>query len=503
MRTNKIVFFLSLLLFLFPSFANMSAQGWLYVAEAPLHTTWRPNDVIETPQQDFLVSYWDYSRESTIIKLSRNGSLQSSVTIRALDTTVIISKLFHDEGFHYTAVGLCTPSSGSTPAIMTLKFDENLNILQRKVVSCTVLSRPLLNMTLLKHYQSFKIALTETDHTHHLAKFSLDGELQQWQTLEVDSLVNICNLFEIIDEDDHFGMFANTSNNSYAAMGTLVFDDSLNLIKRRYFPQWESLENDGCVSVNYLFDNFNSMIIANPSQTGYLVSARLRESLLSPSGQIIKPVEQSSIIALTDLDFAMREDYHVVEHFNDTVEMPAFYNSIDYYSSNASNTYHCSVLGTETNEGWPYIPSTVIVTKIADDFNVVWKKRLLSGKAYSPFAIRATSDGGCIVAGWVYDFNTENRFDLFALKINSGGTVGVDEIQEESMAFVYPNPARESITIGGVEARETLIYNALGQCVMRFNGNEVNVEKLLNGIYLMRIDGAEGKLHTLRLVVHR
>lgn len=506
MRTNKKSLFFVLVSFhvLFP-FANLFAQGWLYVAEAPANTKWRPNDVIETPKQEFLVSYWDYDKASTIVKLSREGELQSSVTFYSPDTTIIISKLFFDEALCiYTAVGLCVPLTGEKEAVLTLKFDENLNIIHRKVAPCAGLNRPILNMTLLKHNHSFKMAFTETDYSHHLAKFSLDGELQQWQRIEADSLRTICNLFEIIENDECFGLFANTSNNSYASMGVLVFDDSLNLIKRTYFPQWEHLENNGCVSYNYLHDNFNSMIVSNSDLTGYLISARLRESLVSPYGQVIKK-DRSSIIAKTNLDFVMHEDYHVIEHFNDTIEEPAFYKSIDCYTSPDSqgNLYHCCMLGTPTNEGWPYIPSTVIVTKIDGDFNIIWKKRLLMGLGYSPYAITATSDGGCIVVGWVFDFNSEQRFDLFALKINADGTVGVDEIQEENMAFVYPNPTKEAVNIGGVEAKETKVYNALGQCVMNFRGNEANVEALADGIYILRITDDKGLTQTLRMVVNK
>jgi len=505
MRTNKKSLFLILLSFhvLFP-FANLYAQGWLYVAEAPINTKWRPNDVIETPKQEFLISYWDYDKTSTIIKLSREGVLQSLVTIYSPDTAIIISKLFYDEASYiYTAVGLCVPSAGEKEAVLTMKFDENLNIIHRKVVSCTGLNHPILNMTILKHNHSFKMALTETNYSHHLAKFSLEGEIQQWQRLEMDSLRTICNLFDAIGNDDSFGIFANTSNNSYASMGVLVFDDSLNLIKRTYFPQWEHLENNGCISYNYLYDSFNSMMISNSDLTGYLISARFNESLVS-NGQIIKN-DHSSIIAKTDLDFVMHEDYHVIEHFNDTIEIPAFYKSIDCYNSSNSqdNLYHCCMLGTPTYEGWPYIPSTVIVTKIDSDFNIIWKKRLLMGLGYSPYAITATSDGGCIVVGWVFDFNSEQRFDLFALKINADGTVGVDEIQEENMAFVYPNPTKEAVNIGGVEAKETKVYNALGQCVMNFRGNEANVEALADGIYVLRITDDKGLTQTLRLVVNK
>lgn len=480
---------------------TLFAQGWLYVAEAPSNSTWRPNDVLETSDHEFLISYWDYDKTSTIIKLSQEGTLQSSAAISAPDTTIIISKLFYNEASKtYTAVALCIPSSGDTEAVLTLQFDDNLNILRRKTVSCLGLNRPLLNITLLKHGDSFKMAFTETDYSHHLAKFSLEGEILRWQTLEVDSLITICNLFESIESDDNFGLFATTSNSSLASMGVLVFDDSLQLINRTYFPQWEYADNNGHIWTYYMRDTFNSMMMPAPDHSGYFISARLRENMYNQSPFY---EERSTLIAKTDSDFVMQDNYHIIEHYNDTTEDPAFYKSIDCYSFSESsyNLYQCCMLGVTAS--WPRCPLSVVVTKIDKGFNIVWKKRLLSGKAYSPYAIAATSDGGCIVVGWVKGFNTEDRFDLFALKVDADGTVGLDEIQEESMAFVYPNPAKETVRVGGVEAEETEAYNALGQCVMRFRGNETNVESLAGGVYLLKIKDNKGLIHSTRLVVNK
>ena len=92
---------------------------------------------------------------------------------------------------------------------------------------------------------------------------------------------------------------------------------------------------------------------------------------------------------------------------------------------------------------------------------------------------------------------------VFSLKINADGTVGLDEIQEEDMAFVYPNPAKETVRVGGVEAVETEVYNASGQRVMNFRGNEANVEALADGIYILRITDDKGLTQTLRMVVNK
>jgi len=121
---------------------------------------------------------------------------------------------------------------------------------------------------------------------------------------------------------------------------------------------------------------------------------------------------------------------------------------------------------------------------------------------YQAMTVNATADGGCLVVGSVGDYQAQ-RFDVFALKINADGTVGLDEIQEESMAFVCPNPAKETIRIGGMEAKETQVYNTLGQCVLSFCGNEASVSNLSAGVYLLRVFDSESAVHVLRFVVDR
>ena len=73
---------------------------------------------------------------------------------------------------------------------------------------------------------------------------------------------------------------------------------------------------------------------------------------------------------------------------------------------------------------------------------------------------------------------------------------------KDSELFIYPNPAKEKVTIEGVEAKEVQVYNALGQVVKRVrNSNEVSLEGLVQGVYLVRITDVEGKKHVARVAV--
>jgi hypothetical protein len=215
--------------------------------------------------------------------------------------------------------------------------------------------------------------------------------------------------------------------------------------------------------------------------------------------------DRSAILAKYENDFHQPEDMLIIEHMNDSVEYPAFNRSMDFRETSemGCDVFQCSILNEHPEYGMLQpVPTGIVVTKTDQDLNVEWKKRFLRGGVYQAMVINATADGGCLVAGSLGDFQAQ-RFGVFALKINADGTAGVDEIQEECLAFVYPNPAKETVNIGGVEAEETVVYNTLGQRVMSFRGNEVNVETLADGVYLLRVTDGKGMTHTIRIVVNK
>ena len=71
---------------------------------------------------------------------------------------------------------------------------------------------------------------------------------------------------------------------------------------------------------------------------------------------------------------------------------------------------------------------------------------------------------------------------------------------QDSELFIYPNPTKEKVTIEGIEATEVEVYNALGQLVKsERNSNEISVEGLAEGVYLVRIMDADGKVYTNKI----
>jgi hypothetical protein len=83
-------------------------------------------------------------------------------------------------------------------------------------------------------------------------------------------------------------------------------------------------------------------------------------------------------------------------------------------------------------------------------------------------------------------------------------TDGVDENGGGTNVTVYPNPANGVVRIEGVVADEVQVYNAFGQMVKTVrNSNEISVEGLAEGVYLVRIRDSKGVSQTERITVIR
>lgn len=68
-------------------------------------------------------------------------------------------------------------------------------------------------------------------------------------------------------------------------------------------------------------------------------------------------------------------------------------------------------------------------------------------------------------------------------------TVDVEE-EVENMYSIYPNPVTDYLSIDGISFDEAIIYNNLGQIVLKSNNNRIDVSSLESGIYLLKLDNS-------------
>jgi hypothetical protein len=83
-------------------------------------------------------------------------------------------------------------------------------------------------------------------------------------------------------------------------------------------------------------------------------------------------------------------------------------------------------------------------------------------------------------------------------------TYPYDAVEEnkETGISVYPNPVRDRVVIEGIEVAEVEVYSVLGQMVKTVRAaNEIDLNGLVEGIYMLRITDVEGKVYTNKITV--
>ena len=180
----------------------------------------------------------------------------------------------------------------------------------------------------------------------------------------------------------------------------------------------------------------------------------------------------------------------------------------------ASNKYNCATFVNDTtiygsyysseNLNGPDFPSICLFDK---DMEILGNKVFLDEEYtnHPSYFILPQNDGGCILVTLYTLSNHMTQGKLIKMNREDFNPIpcSVEEVPQEAIkALVYPNPAKEKVTINGIEAAEVQVYNALGQMVKTIQGsNEINVSGLAEGVYLLRITDVDGKVYTNKTTI--
>ena len=150
--------------------------------------------------------------------------------------------------------------------------------------------------------------------------------------------------------------------------------------------------------------------------------------------------------------------------------------------------------------------NTIYLWNFSVNGNINWQKYFYApGLKLIVNDICKTSDGGCVLAGKVWDWqiNPFYNSDIFFLKLDKNGNIigsqGINEIITQSEILVYPNPASDIINfdIGMFKDFQLLVYNQLGQVVLEdklTQGNSmINISNLKKGIYFYKLQNTNAK----------
>ncbi len=172
-------------------------------------------------------------------------------------------------------------------------------------------------------------------------------------------------------------------------------------------------------------------------------------------------------------------------------DFPSFYNGVsknedDIYVGGTSNISY-------TNPSYSTFDSWFHLIKINPDITPIWEYWYGGDAYYVLYSILATNDGGCLMVGCRYDYETQdNERDIYITKVNGEGiVVWTQEIKiDKLVTTVYPNPGTNELNIKTNNKELAFeLMNLNGQVVIRqmLDNNTINTEFLKSGLYFYRL----------------
>ncbi len=301
-----------------------------------------------------------------------------------------------------------------------------------------------------------------------------------------------------IIEIDTNGLIINQKYWGSGSSGTmLIFDIAESYINKYYFTC--NGFNKTNKSPGYIYEIDTNFILTNQQfidwDIGYYNEiVFVEDSIFIFSG--VKNFLNSSEVQLgllkLDLNYNILDSVHLGK-LGDTVDYPAFHNNL---SNVANNEFFYG--GTSNidyfNLYYSTMPSWLLLLKMTVTFEVQWQNYYGGDACYNLLSILATQDGGCVMAGTRYDYQTQNQErDVYILKVNEDGilTWTYNFPETTKQVIVYPNPGRDEISLNALESNLTFeLFNIQGKKILSQpieNEDKINTSHLEKGIYTYRI----------------
>jgi hypothetical protein len=220
-----------------------------------------------------------------------------------------------------------------------------------------------------------------------------------------------------------------------------------------------------------------------------------------PNGNLIFTSMQSNNTYFCDLQVSIFNGQ--LQHVNDTIiieegrQCPAIFKGIDYTDPDniwvvAHNDWFAPTGSLETYKIYIF----------DSDLNVKGSKYYGGDEDYNFFHLLATSDGGCLLSGFIMQEEGTNLHDIFIKKIFLNDILtGTDEktFVEFKDVLVYPNPVSDkiylrtdrkglSLTLFTLSGKQVKVHE-----IETMQQSEINISHLPAGYYIYSITNPKGK----------
>ncbi len=178
----------------------------------------------------------------------------------------------------------------------------------------------------------------------------------------------------------------------------------------------------------------------------------------------------------------------------DIVDYPAWVKGIDTVKE---GIFYVGGTNRQSFSFYPVTDSYIMLGIVDTSLNMLWYQKFGGDAYYQLYSIEATNDGGCIMAGCRYDYQTQDEEkDIFIKKVYPPDSIFSKvpaRNQHENEVELFPNPGGDIITITSkcYNIKKFELYNMNGIKVidLRTLGNKKKIltNGLPTGLYLYRI----------------
>ena len=419
-----------------------------------------------------------------IIELDSAGNLVQQKIIQHSDTNSHVFFNIHYLNNSYFILGTRQYNASGTYKLWYLHLNSNLEIISEHYYN-------LPSEKWISYMNSFIDSDTNIVITGYTTRFDTVSP-SPYNNDPFFSKISITGdslIFNFISNDYHlsfsYDIIEKIDKSGYFSFG-FKYSSSISAGCQRYelTKQLDSIE---ILSVPYNINSYVSSTILNDSII----------ILCGSGGSEPAPEYSLNVLSTAFNNTPLNYNYFKMEGVER--DYSAYYKSIDIFDNNIY------IAGTSNfnyaNPFWSTFDSWFHLIKINPDLSPIWEYWYGGDAYYFLYSILATNDGGCIMVGNRYDYETQNQErDIYIVKVNSNGMITwTQEIPiNKPETTVYPNPGTNLLNIKSTcnEMHFELI-NINGQVVIRQmlddNFSIINTESVKSGIYFYRLFDKKNK----------
>ncbi|WP_027376759.1 T9SS type A sorting domain-containing protein [Kaistella palustris] len=122
-----------------------------------------------------------------------------------------------------------------------------------------------------------------------------------------------------------------------------------------------------------------------------------------------------------------------------------------------------------------------------------------------PVSMSATIPAGATVVLVLSEVTANSVFTadytLDVVAANCGAILKVGDISGKQSVALYPNPVNQTLHVNGMNVKSANIIDASGKLIpVKNTGNEINVEALTEGTYIIQLQDKDGNVHSDKII---